>query len=50
MLLSVENLRVSYDKIRAHGFETRHSLDEGIEQLLKAFWMIQLTGWSNAPI
>jgi len=44
------NYITSYDKIRAHGFETCHSLDEGIEQLLKAFRMIQLTGWGNAQV
>jgi nucleoside-diphosphate-sugar epimerase len=44
------NYITSYDKIRAHGFETRHSLDDGIDQLLKAFRMIQLTGWGNAQI
>jgi len=44
------NYVTSYDKIKAHGFETCHSLDEGIEQLLKAFRMIQLTGWENAPV
>ena len=43
------NYITSYDKIRARGFEICHSLDEGIEQLLKAFRMIRLTGWGNAP-
>jgi len=40
----------SIEKIRAKGFETCHSLDEGIEQLLKAFRMIQLTGWGNVRV
>lgn len=44
------NYITSYDKIKSHGFEARHSLDEGIQQLLKAFRMIQLTGWGNAPV
>ena len=44
------NYITSYDKIRAQGFEACHSLDEGIEQLLKAFRMIQLTGWGNAQV
>jgi nucleoside-diphosphate-sugar epimerase len=44
------NYVTSYDKIKAHGFEARHSLDEGIQQLLKAFRMMQLTGWGNAPM
>ena len=38
------NYITSYDKIKGYGFEVRHSLDEGIQQLLKAFRMIQLTG------
>ncbi len=42
------NYVTSTDKIRAHGFKTCHSLDKGIEQLLKAFRMIQLMGWGNA--
>jgi len=33
------NYIVSNDKIKAQGFEARHSLDEGIEQLLKAYRM-----------
>jgi len=44
------NYITSYEKIKAHGFETCHLLDEGIEQLLKAFRMIQLTGWGNAQV
>lgn len=44
------NYMTSYDKIRTHGFETRHSLDEGIEQLLKALRMIQHTPWGNAQV
>jgi nucleoside-diphosphate-sugar epimerase len=44
------NYVTSYDRIGGHGFETCHSLDEGIEQLLKAFRMIQLTGWGNAHV
>ena len=37
------NSITSCAKIRPHGFEARHPLDEGIEQLLKAFRMIQLS-------
>ncbi len=44
------NYVTSTDKIRAKGFETCHSLDVGIKQLLKAFRMIQLTGWGNARV
>ena len=42
------NYVTSTDKIRAKGFETIHSLDEGIVQLLKAYQMIQFTGFGNA--
>ena len=44
------NYITSFDKIKAHGFETCHSLDEGIEQLLKAFRMIQFAPWGNAQV
>lgn len=44
------NYVTSYEKIRGHGFETSRSLDDGIDQLVKAFRMIQLTGWGNAPV
>ncbi len=44
------NYVTSTGKIRSKGFETRFTLDEGIEQLLKAFRMIQFTGFGNARV
>jgi nucleoside-diphosphate-sugar epimerase len=44
------NYITSYEKIKRHGFEACHSLDDGIQQLLKAFRMMQLTGWGNAQV
>lgn len=42
------NYIVSNDKIKARGFEAKHSLDEGITQLLKAYRMLPLIPFKNA--
>ncbi|MBI1883186.1 MAG: NAD(P)-dependent oxidoreductase [Chlamydiae bacterium] len=42
------NYIVSNDKIKAKGFQARHSLDEGIEQLIKLYKMLPLGNFKNA--
>ena len=41
------NYIVSNEKIEATGFETEHSLDSGIEELIKGFTMIKNSLYSN---
>lgn len=42
------NYIVSNDKIKQKGFEAQHSLDEGIQQLLKAYKMLPKGSFRNA--
>jgi nucleoside-diphosphate-sugar epimerase len=42
------NYIVSNDKIKAKGLEARHSLDEGIQQLLKVYRMLPRGSFQNA--
>ena len=42
------NYIVSNDKIKAKGFEARHSLDEGIQQLLKVYRMLPTDAYHNS--
>ena len=41
------NYVVSNEKIEATGFETEHSLDSGIEELIKGFTMIKNSLYGN---
>lgn len=42
------NYIVSNDKIKQKGFEARHSLDEGIQQLMKAYQILPKGSYRNA--
>jgi nucleoside-diphosphate-sugar epimerase len=42
------NYIVSNDKIKQKGFEARHSLEEGIQQLIQAYRMLPRDDFHNA--